>query len=152
MFKQEGRAIGYVYIPLQVAGASRGPDGIAAVAAAQGPEFQKVSNLPSYTLTGIDLWCKASGGLQFQAGEWNNVTVLIKLNDIGERNGIMSLTVNEQTRQMNDVLWRIDEKVGINKLLFATFFGGSDPEWMIREPSFSLFRNFEFAAPAPLYY
>ncbi|KAG7670089.1 hypothetical protein Ndes2526B_g06476 [Nannochloris sp. 'desiccata'] len=148
MFRQEGRAIGYVYVPLQVAGASPGLDGIAAVAAAQGPEFQKVSNLPSYTLSGIDLWCKASGGLQFQAGEWNNVTLLLRLNDIGQSNGVVSLTVNEQTRQMNDMIWRIDKKVGINKLIFATFFGGNNPGWMIREPTFSLFRNFGFAAPA----
>jgi len=148
MFKQEGRAIGYVYMPLQVANASRSSDGIAAVAAAQGPEFQKVSNLPSYTLTGIDLWCKVSGGLQFKAGEWNNVTIVLRLNDIGQQNGGLSISVNEQTRQMNDMVWRIDNKVGVNKLLFATFFGGSDDEWMIKEPSFSLFRNFGFAAPA----
>jgi hypothetical protein len=149
MFRQEGRGIGYVYVPLQVAGAQPGHAGIAEVNAVQGPEFQTVSNLPTYSTTGIDLWCKASGGLQFIAGVWNNVTMVVRMNDVGLQNGGLSLTVNSDTREINDILWRIDNNVQINQFLFATFFGGSDSGWMITQPTFSLFKNFEFAAPAP---
>jgi hypothetical protein len=149
MFRQEGRAIGYVYIPLQVANAKPGPAGIAQVNAVQSPEFQAVSNLPSVTTSGIDLWCKASGGLQFQAGVWNNVTLVLKMNDIGQKNGRLSLTVNQDTRQIEGMLWRVALDVEINQVLFATFFGGGDSSWMIQEPTFSLFRDFGVAAPLP---
>jgi hypothetical protein len=147
MFRQDGRAIGYVYIPLQVAGVGPGHDGLVAVSAVQGADFQKIANLPAGSLTGFDLWCKASGGLQFVAGEWNDVVLVIKMNDLGQKNGGVSLTVNNQTREVNDILWRVDENIGVNQLLFATFFGGSDSGWMIKEPTFSYFRNFGFAAP-----
>ena len=141
MWRQEGAGIGYVYIPLQASG---GDGTYTSTVEAQGSQYQRV--MESSGGTGDGLFCRADGGLQFMKGEWNNVTLVVSMNDIGVKNGVISLTVNGVTRTVGDVVFRTEPVVQIVSVVFATFFGGNDMSWALQQPTYSLFRDFRFAA------
>ncbi len=140
--RNDGRAIGYVYLPLQTGG-----DGTTAAAyAVQGPGFKRTFEATG--TAGDGLWCSVGGGLQLLAGEWNNVTLVVAMNTLGVADGVVALTINGETRVVGDVAFRTQASVQVNAVLFATFFGGNDVTWALTQPSYSLFKDFGFEAPA----
>lgn len=144
MWREGGRAIGYVYIPLQAGliGARWSAWG------AQGADYKKVSIDTGDT--GDDVWCKVDGGLVLKAGEWNDVTMVVAMNTPLLANGWISITVNGDTRTVKGVRWRVSSGVQVQNMLFATFFGGGDETWAADKETYSMFRNFSFKAPADL--
>lgn len=144
MWRQDGAAIGYVYLPLQIS-----PDGTSAgTFGVEGQAYQQVADTTG--ATGQGLYCINSGGLQLQAGQWNNITVVVVMSTPNATDGVISVTVNEVTRTVNDVLWRTSPQIKVSTVVFATFFGGNDASWAAPAPTYALFRNFRFAAPANL--
>ena len=143
MWRNNGNVIAYVYFPLQIGGIGGGYN---AAIMAQGVGYREVARGDGYT--GDDLFCSAKGGLKFQAGVWNNITLVVVMSSIGKADGVISLTVNGETRTVKDVFWSTEKDVTITKYLFATFFGGNDISWAIQNPTYALFNNFTFAAPA----
>lgn len=143
MWRNNGNVIAYVYFPLQVGGAG---GGYSAGVLAQGEGYREVARGDGFT--GDDLFCASKGGLKLQAGVWNNITLVVAMSSVGTADGLISLTVNGETRTVKDVLWRTEKNVSINRYLFATFFGGNDISWAIQEPTYALFRKFRFEAPA----
>ena len=70
-------------------------------------------------------------GLQLNAGDWNDITVHVKLNTIdanGNPNsdGLLEITVNGKTMTMTDIQWRLEDEQQITAALVTTFFGGPD--------------------------
>jgi len=147
MWHSNGVATAYVYIPTQVSKDKNGPN---SAFDAQGPDFKRVSLGDSFGTTGVNSWCLADGGLQFVAGAWNNVTLVVAMSTPNVTDGILSLTVNGVTRSVKDVTWRTKSDVKVSSMLVQTFFGGSSIAWASPTATYTLFNNYSFAAPANL--
>ncbi|AGE59478.1 hypothetical protein ATCVOR07043_604L [Acanthocystis turfacea Chlorella virus OR0704.3] len=89
--------------------------------------FQKdtVNDQPS-GVDGLDK-CGTSlyvNDLPVKKNDWNDVVMRLRLNDIGQKNGVSELTVNGKTRTQNNLVWRKDPNFVINYVDFSSFFGG----------------------------
>jgi hypothetical protein len=119
MFRENGGAIGYVYLAF--------PNGPAALAA-QSAGFQSIGKVKN--TAGIDLWHnKKSPELQLRAGQWNTVSFSVTLNTPGKSDGALSLTVNGQTKSLQNMAWRQSGEVRLRSLLMVAFFGGGSADW-----------------------
>ena len=142
MWRDDGQAIGYLYLPTE--GSTR--DG---VLRKQGPSCKESAEGSLGKPAGIDMFYRNNSGLAFNKGTWNTVTIFAKLNDVGQQNGIYMLTVNGVTREVRDVVYRRkSEKIRINGVMFATFFGGSSLEWACKTPQTVSFRNLKVTSDA----
>ncbi|KAH9949540.1 polysaccharide lyase family 14 protein [Amylocystis lapponica] len=85
------------------------------------------------------------GAFSFVSGEWNRVTLLVRLNDPdNEANGQVSLYYNNvQALNEANLQYRSSAAVDIGGLYFSTFFGGDDSSWATPQTVHSYFRNFE---------
>jgi hypothetical protein len=145
MFREEGQAIAYVYLPLQICkkGTKKQRDGTLEV---QGREFKKAAVGTAGKHAGLDLWFKHGEPLQLKKGAWNTICVEVRLNTVGKANGFLGLTVNGQKRTLDSVVYRTDSDVHVNWVLFASFFGGSTDDWEAKKQEKILYRNFSFAS------
>ncbi|AGE56031.1 hypothetical protein ATCVMO0605SPH_588L [Acanthocystis turfacea Chlorella virus MO0605SPH] len=89
--------------------------------------FQKdtVNDQPS----GVDGLDKCGTGLfvndlPVKKNDWNDVVMRLRLNDIGQKNGVSELTVNGKTKTQNNLVWRKDPNFVINYVDFSSFYGG----------------------------
>lgn len=144
MWRGEGHAIAYLYIPLQVSTGFRSTN--QNVMRAQSKEYQRVSQ--SQGRSGVDVWCEVDGGLMLYADTWNNVSMTAIMSTPGKDDGYFSLTVNNSTRNVRNLRWRTTDTVKITSFYFSTFFGGGDSRWAVPHATYSLFRDFAFSAPA----
>lgn len=150
MWRPTGRVVGYLYVPLQIGG-TKGGASYAKAMRAQGAGYRAVASETGIKQkSGDDVWCVAQGGLQFRRGAWNNVTLVVALNTPGKKDGVLSITVNDDTRTISDMVWRSEDTLRINKVTFVTFFGGSNATWAPKRKQYALFRGFKFAAPVAL--
>lgn len=135
MWRDDGQAIGYLYIPLE--GAKRDD-----VIRAQSVAFEKAARNATGKGTGIDMWHKDEPKpLQFKKGAWNTVTISAKLNAPGKANGKYALTVNGATKSLDDVVFRKSADIRFNGVMMSTFFGGSTLEWACKTPQTITFKN-----------
>jgi hypothetical protein len=136
MFREEGLAIGYSYLAID--GGSQG------ALNAQGSGYKDV--VVSTGRTGHDLWKKKNAGLRFKKGVWNTVTMELRMNTPGKRDGLISLTVNGANRTIKDTMFRQDARVKFNNVLIVSFFGGGSDDWNSPNDTMIKFRNFRFDA------
>lgn len=136
MFREDGLAIGYSYLAIK--------GGAQAAINAQGTGYKDV--VVATGDTGHDLWKKKQAGLRFVKGKWNTVTMDLKMNTPGQRNGKISLTVNGINRTVSDTVFRQDTKVKFNNANVVSFFGGGSSEWNSPIDTTIKFRNFRFDA------
>jgi hypothetical protein len=92
---------------------------------------------------GDSLW---RGDFNFYHNIWNNVSLTIGLNTIGNDNspnsdGILNLTINNVTRHLDNFIWRKKSDVKISSMIFETFFGGSSPKTATPVDTWSYFRD-----------
>jgi len=143
MWRERGQAIVYVYFPLQIS--KKGTrDGTITV---QNAAFEKAADGSLGKHAGIDVFFKHRAGLKFKKGEWNTVRLDVKLNTPGKRDGVLSTTINGETRSVDGVIFRNDPELAINMVLSQTFFGGSTKEWAAKKTETISFRNFRFTWP-----
>ncbi|KAH0589488.1 hypothetical protein J132_05678 [Termitomyces sp. J132] len=83
------------------------------------------------------------GSFGFVSGQWNRITLLIRLNDPRNvANGNIQvyyndlLAIDEQGLQL-----RTNPQVYLNGFYFSTFFGGSDKSWATPNTTHTYFRN-----------
>lgn len=90
----------------------------------------------------------AHGSFQFKKGKWQTIAQYIKLNDPGVNNGIFRIFYDgENVFELTGLIYRFDESVQINMLLFATFFGGNDPAWASTADVDTYMKNFHVTVP-----
>jgi len=92
------------------------------------------------------------GSFAFSAGEWNRVTLLIRLNSpTNTANGQVNLYFNDaQALQHNDTYFRSSDVITTGGMYFSTFFGGDDSSWASSNLTHTYFRNFQlFASTSP---
>lgn len=137
MWREDGQFIGYLYLPLE--GKSR-----ASVIKNQSLGVQKASLGSLEKDTGMEVWFKKvppNDMLRLKKGVWNNISMHVALNDPGERNGVISLTVNGLTKRLDDIVYRKDRNIKLNGVLSHTFFGGSTLEWACKTSQTVSYRN-----------
>lgn len=141
MWREDGQAIAYVYLPMQICkhGRKKDRDGTLDI---QGKEFQEAATGTAGKHAGLDLWFKSGNPLHLKKGAWNTISVEVRLNTVGKANGFLGLTVNGEKRTLDSVLYRTDPDVHVNWVLFASFFGGSTDDWEAKKEEKISYRNF----------
>ena len=84
------------------------------------------------------------GAWRFVPGSWTSIDQEVAVNAPGEANGRIRIWVNgHKVIERTDLTLRDQPGIGVDGLLFATFFGGNDPSWASPKAQFAEFRNFE---------
>jgi hypothetical protein len=121
MWRKNGLAEAYLYVNTQL------------------PEFYQ---LPGYFNNKPHGESMYRGFSKFVANVWNTVILRIKLNTVGENNGILQLSINNKTLTYDKMNWRNNENTTINGILMHSFFGGSDNTWATPKQQKVLFSKF----------
>lgn len=79
--------------------------------------------------------------MMLKAGEWNTISINLKLNTPGEADGSVSVTTNGKTKSQEGMTWRLNGESQINALNFVAFFGGGDEEWASPVEQHCLFKD-----------
>lgn len=108
MWRKDGLAEAYLYVNTQL------------------PEFYQLPGYFNNKPYGESMY---RGFTKFVANVWNTVILRIKLNTVGENNGILQLSINNRTLTYDKMNWRNSENTTINGILMHSFFGGSDDSW-----------------------
>jgi len=84
----------------------------------------------------------------FVTGKWQTVWLYVELNEVGYRNGLVSLWYNGvQAMKIQNLELRTSSNIdSIAGLFFSTFFGGDDASWASPETQYSYFRNIQLYA------
>jgi len=72
---------------------------------------------------------------------WNNISLTIGLNTVGENDGVLNVTINNVTRAYDKMFWRNYNNVKISAVLFSTFFGGSTPKTATPVDTWTYFKD-----------
>lgn len=108
MWRKNGLAEAYLYVNKQL------------------PEFYQFPGYFNNQPYGESMY---RGFSKFVANVWNTVILRIKLNTVGENNGILQLSINNKTLTYDKMNWRNSENITINGIIMHSFFGGSDESW-----------------------
>ncbi|KAG8721647.1 hypothetical protein FRC08_011575 [Ceratobasidium sp. 394] len=84
------------------------------------------------------------GSFAFQAGTWNRITMLVRLNNPGNvANGQLQLFYNDLLAiSQSGIQFRATDDIqSISGLFFSTFFGGEDSSWASPTEQHTYFRN-----------
>jgi hypothetical protein len=106
----------------------------------QDPEYN--SMIIQNGIYGDSLWRHS---FSFNPLEWNDVYIRLKLNKVKNnipiKDGELEITINNNTRSFNKIIWRIDDYNYINTIIFETFFGGSTPKTATPKDTWSYFKH-----------
>ena len=130
MWQRDGKAILYVY--LTTGDSKKGYD-------MQGSDYKKA--VPKAAETGHGLWHDPK--FKFKEG-WNTVSIEVKMNDVGKKNGVLGLTINGYSKKLTDVILRQNKDVKITSFRMTSFYGGSDASWAPKTDQIMQFKNFRF--------
>jgi hypothetical protein len=90
---------------------------------------------PTY---GDSLW---RGLLNFQPQGWNQVALRVRLNTPGCEDGILHVTVNGESQQFDQMMWREAGNTILSALFFCTFYGGSSSKYACPRNTCIRFKN-----------
>ncbi len=87
-------------------------------------------------------------------GEWtylkgtntyNDIVVRVRMNSIKggvpQPDGLLAVTVNGVTRQLDNMVWRTRDALHVSSLYFETFFGGDDDSWATPDDTYTYFKS-----------
>jgi hypothetical protein len=70
------------------------------------------------------------GGWRFKAGIWQLLEQEVRMNNVGERDGVLRVLVDGKLIfDLNDIEFRTTHVLNIEGIAFSTFFGGGDASW-----------------------
>lgn len=82
------------------------------------------------------------GSFQLTPGQWTNIAEEVDTNAVGQNNGVICIWVNDKlVIERDDLILREQPQVGVDGLIFATFFGGRDPSWASPRDQYSEFAD-----------
>ena len=89
------------------------------------------------------------GQLSFGRGEWQTIEQEVLLNRVGAAEGILRVWHDgKQVIERRDIRYRTSAAVGIDGLMFSTFFGGQDASWASPADQSLQIRNVRYLVPA----
>lgn len=108
----------------------------------QNKEYFQLPGFRSNGKYGDSLW---KGFLKFDHVNWNNVTLEVKLNtiynNIPQEDGMLSITINNNTFSFDKVVFREKQEIMLTSLLFDTFFGGGSEKYATPNETYTYFKN-----------
>ena len=131
MWQRGGHAILYVY--LATGSSKRGYD-------MQQQQYTSVTRAKS--TTGHSVW-HGNSDFTFKPGV-NTVSIEVKLNTVGQADGMLGLRVNGVTKVIQNVVFREHADVMISSFRMTSFYGGSSSDWGPKTDQVMQFRNFSF--------
>eukprot|EP00887_Chlorella_sp_A99_P007963 scaffold12.g7963.t1 len=82
------------------------------------------------------------GALRFVPGRWHRIALTVRLNDLGQRNGLVEVKLNGQRAiYWDQIMWRVAGDLFMDSIYFSVWFGGSDASWAPRRDTHLLFRD-----------
>ena len=121
MWRKNGVAETYLYVNRQL------------------PEFYQLTGYFDNKPYGESIY---RGFTKFVENVWNTVIIRIKLNTVGENNGVLQLSINNKTLTYDKMIWRNNQNMTINGILMHSFFGGSGDSWATPKQQNVFFSNF----------
>jgi len=94
---------------------------------------------------GTHFYWDYGGQKYFQPGVWHEVKTRIKMNTVGQQDGIkQSWFDGELAVDRHDMEWRVPAypNVGINKFVFSTFHGGDNANYAPDHDQYIFYDNF----------
>ncbi len=83
-------------------------------------------------------------GIAFETGRWYEITQRIKLNSVGQRNGLLDVWVDkEKVLSRSDLEFRKIPQVKLNGFFFSTFYGGNSSKWAPDIDTYAYFDDFK---------
>lgn len=121
VWRDRGRINAYLYLPTGVD---------------QHPEYHREVSNSYATQFGHVVFDKDD--LHALPGRWNRVKVRVRLNEPGDDDGYLAVTVNAKTVAFDRLVWRTSRDVDISKVSFSMFFGGT---WTAPADTYAALRN-----------
>lgn len=107
--------------------------------------FDAIVNYPGSNQYGDYLWLQS---FQFEPWKQYLISQRVKMNTIGESDGVLELKVNGNTLYVKeDVMYRSNSDVVVDSLLFTTFFWGNDESYASPRDTFINFSQFKIQQP-----
>lgn len=111
MWRRNGLAVAYVYLPT-------------------GVRQSRAYHVGSRTKGHYGDEVFGGARLHFRAGEWNNVTLRVKLNGFDDEgsprgDGTLTLGLNGKAATMEGIVWRADPAARVHHIAVTSFFGGT---------------------------
>ena len=140
MWREEGKVVGYVYCCTDLGSYNGTPQ--SPLSNAQGKGFDEIAHHTNGA--GIDIWRDEKKPLQLQRGQWNDVSLRVKLNSTGKTaDGVLAVAVNGVSKQFDGMAWtKSPEKKKIEGIHFATWFGGGSKDYAPSKDMKLIFKNF----------
>lgn len=89
------------------------------------------------------------GNWRFPRGEWVSVELEAMLNTPGKQDGVVRVWVAGQpVVERTDIVYRDTPALGVDGLMFSTFFGGTGESWRTPRRQYVDFADFRFYRPA----
>ncbi|MCE8034360.1 polysaccharide lyase [Halomonas sp. MCCC 1A11057] len=89
------------------------------------------------------------GSWYFPSGRWVSVEQEVILNTPGEEDGIVRLWIDGwPVLEQRGLVYRTTEEVGVDGVMFSTFFGGTGEEWRTPRDQHVDFADFRLFAPS----
>ncbi|NIC06895.1 polysaccharide lyase [Billgrantia bachuensis] len=89
------------------------------------------------------------GSWYFPPGRWVNVEQEVILNTPGEKNGVVRLWIDGwPVLEQRNLVYRTTPDLGIDGIMFSTFFGGTGEEWRTPRDQHVDFAAFRLFAPS----
>lgn len=85
------------------------------------------------------VWGTALGAnsWSYKRGQWHHVTQKVRLNSVGQSNGILQVWLDHELVYSNhEVTYRYDDGLLIDGILFSSFFGGNKPKFASAQDTF----------------
>ena len=83
------------------------------------------------------------GAIMFKVGEWNKISMTVRLNTPGVTDGGLEIKHNDKTVIKYDKMnWRMFDNIFIEGVEVSTWFGGSDNSWGAPYDTHIMLRNF----------
>ena len=93
------------------------------------------------------------GSFKFDKGKWHRISLSIVLNDPNKANGYVELQVNgRKVLSYDEMRWRTTNKVKVEAIDFASWFGGSDASWSPPRDTYTLIKNMKAYRTGPATY
>lgn len=90
-------------------------------------------------------WSLNTGAFTFKTGEWTDIQEIIRLNTPGQRNGLLSISVNgREVIRYENIVFRIASypNMRLEGMDVDTFFGGTGTEWATPTHQITKFKEF----------
>ena len=84
-----------------------------------------------------------------KTGKWHMIKTRVRLNTPGKRDGLIQSWLNGRlVLDKRNMHFRNNKKLQIDRFMFASFFGGSDPTWATRRDQYIYLDEFILSAKA----